>query len=225
MPDCVLVDNDVVLKACCFNLADEAVTATTVRGIPPAMLGVGKYVVRGRLCRARNIVDRERANAEFERFSQAASFLEPDEAELILAADLEAEASRLNLELDGGESQLLAILVVRGCRLLLTGDKRAITAISVIATEMAKARIACFEQLISHITRMLGSAAVRLKVCSEPDADRASSLCFSCSRELGPGDAEVLAALASYIGDVDRNAPGILISGTDLGALAADADI
>ena len=38
---------------------------------PPAMLGVGRFVVRGRLARAPNIADRARATAAFERMLAA----------------------------------------------------------------------------------------------------------------------------------------------------------
>lgn len=220
MPERVLVDNDVVLKIACYSLVDEAVAATTVGGVPPAMLGVGRFVIRGRLTRPRNIADVARAGAAFERLLQAVSLVEPNEAEVSLAADLEAEANRRDLDLDGGESQLLAILVTRACRLLVTGDKRAIVAMAIVAPARAAARIACLEQLIAHIVGIIGSAAVRAGVCAEPGADRAVALCFGCSGRSAPTDDDSLAALASYAGHLDRAAPGVLLPGPDLAALA-----
>ena len=118
MPERVLIDNDVLLKISCYTLVDEAVAATTVANVPPAMLGVGRFVVRSRLTRARNLTNAARASAAFERLLKAVSIVEPNEAEVTLAADLEAEANRRELDLDSGESQLLAILILRACRLL-----------------------------------------------------------------------------------------------------------
>jgi hypothetical protein len=220
MASAVLVDNDVALKIACYSLVDETLKATTVGDVPPAMLGVARFVIRGRLARARDIVDAERACAAFERLLQASSLVEPDEGELAFAADLEAEAIRRDVELDGGESQLLAILATRGCRLLLTGDKRAIAAVAGIALEQVARRIACLEQLIAHIIGMVGATAVRTAVCSEPTTDRAITLCFSCGEQTAPVDGDLLAALASYAGHVDRAAPGMLLPGPDLAALA-----
>lgn len=216
MPEHVLVDNDVALKIACYTLVDEAVAATSIDGVPPAMLGVGRFVIRGRLARARNITDAARAGAAFERLLRATSLVEPNDAEIALAAEFEAEANRGNLELDSGESQLLAILVTRACRLLVTGDKRAIVSMAIVAPVHASARIACLEQLIAHIVGAIGSMAVRAGVCAEPGADRAVTLCFSCGSPAAPADGDVLAALISYVGHLDRAAPGVLLPGAEL---------
>lgn len=220
MAESVLVDNDVVLKVSSYALVDEAMAAMTVGGIPPAILGVGRFVIRGRLAKTRNLADAERARAQFERMLQTILLVEPDESEIALAAELEAEANRLDLELDSGESQLLAILSNRACRLLVTGDKRAIYAMAVFASSYTFARVACFEQLVTHIVGMIGADKVRLNVCSEPEADRALSICFSCNREPIPSD-DALAALASYIRHLKGEAPGVLFPGYDFTALAA----
>ena len=219
MTERVLIDNDVALKIACYALVDETVVATTVGGVPPAMLGVGRFVIRGRLTRARNIADPTRARSAFERFLQSVSLVEPNEVELALAADLESTANRLNLELDGGESQLLAILANRACQLLVTGDKRAITAMAIVAPSVAAASIACLEQLIAHIIGLVGSDAVRTEVCAEPNADRAVTLCFGCINQTAPSESDVLAGLASYVRHLGRVAPGVLLPRLDLGGL------
>lgn len=216
MPEHVLVDNDVVLKTACYALVDETIAATTVGGVPPAMLGVGRFVIRGRLNRATNIADPAGASAAFARMLAAMALVEPDDAELDAAADLEAEANRLDLELDGGESQLLAILANRACSLLVTGDKRAIAAMAVVAVGMAAGRIACLEQLVAHIVAGTGTAAVRAGVCAEPQVDRAITACFGCSMASAPSEEDVIAGLASYSAHLDRAAPGVLLSGANL---------
>lgn len=220
MPERVLLDNDVVLKVACYALVEETVAAATVDDIPPAMLGVGRFVVRGRLARAPNIADRARATAAFERMLEAMSLAEPDDAEMAAAADLEAEANRRDLELDGGESQLLAMLANRACKLLVTGDKRAIAAMAIVAAAQAGSRVACLEQLIAHVVSASGTSAVRPRICAEPKVDRAVTGCFACSSPAALDYADVMDGLASYIGHLDRSAPGVLVPGNDLSSLA-----
>lgn len=221
MPERVLLDNDVVLKVACYALADETLAAATIDDVPPAMLGVGRFVVRSRLARASNIADPARAAAAFERMLAAMTMAEPDDAEMAAAADLEAEAIRRDLELDGGESQLLAMLANRGCSLLITGDKRAIAAMAIVAAAQAGSRVACLEQLIAHVVSAKGTPAVRPRICAEPNVDRAVTGCFACASPAAPDDADVMGGLASYIGHLDRSAPGVLVPGHDLSSLAA----
>lgn len=213
MPEQVLLDNDVVLKVTCYALAAEMIAVTTT-DLPPAMLGVGRFVIQSRLNRASNVADVDRAKGAFDQFLMTVALLEPDDEELTLAADLEAEANRRDLELDGGESQLLAILARRACRLLITGDKRAVAAMAVVAPRLAGNRIASLEQLMVRLVHSMGFEAVRLQVCSEPAVDRAITSCFACSADRVTGD-DVLAGLSSYIRHMDRNSPGMLIRDFD----------
>jgi hypothetical protein len=149
------------------------------------------------------------------------SLIEPDDDELAAAADLEAEAIRRDLELDGGESQLLAILVNRRCSLLVTGDKRAIAAMASVAIAQAGGRVACLEQLMSQILTLYGADSVQPRVCAEPNVDRAITSSFACSSRVVPEAADLLVGLKSYIADLDRSAPGVLIQGHDLTSVAA----
>lgn len=220
MPKCVLLDNDVVLKAACYDLGGETVAATTIDDTAPAMLGVGRFVIRNRLSQASNIVDAARAAEAFGQMLALITLVEPDDDEMWAAADLEAEAIRRDLELDGGESQLLAILVNRACSLLVTGDKRAIAAMAIVAVSKASGRVACLEQLIAHIVAICGTPAVQPRICAEPSVDRAITSCFACSSPDTPDVADVLAGLASYTGHLDRSAPGVLVPGQDLSSLA-----
>lgn len=214
MPKQVLLDNDVVLKVACYALVTEALAATTSDGSPPGMLGVGRFVLRRRVERATNVVDRDQACDSLERMIAAVEMFEPTEDELALAADLEAEASRQGLELDGGESQLLAIVARRNFHCLLTGDKRAISAMAAVAIELAAGRILCFEQLMARIVFVVGADAVRPRICAEPQVDRALTACFGCARDAVP-QADVVDGLASYVGYLKRTAPGVLMRDTE----------
>lgn len=221
MSERVLLDNDVVLKVASYALHEEMVAATTIDGMAPAMLGVGRFVISDRLLRARNIADVARATSAFEKILTAITLVEPDDDEIAAAADLEAEAIRQDLELDGGESQLLAILVNRACRLLVTGDKRAIVAIAIVAAAKASGRIACFEQLIAGITEANGVVVVQSRVCAEPRVDRAVTNCFACSSPEVPDATDVFGGLVSYIGHLDRAAPGVLVPSQSLSSVSS----
>ncbi len=214
MPEQVLLDNDVALKVACYYLVGEMVDVTTLDDTPAAMLGVARFVIQGRLNRASNVADVERAKAAFGKLLAAVTLLEPDDEELAAAADLEADANRRNLELDGGESQLLAILARRGCRRLITGDKRAIMAMAVVAPDLAAKRICCLEQLMIQLLTLFGVEVIRPAVCGEPNVDRALTSCFGCS-STDIGGSDVLAGLNSYIGHLDRSAPGVLAAQFD----------
>jgi predicted nucleic acid-binding protein len=138
MSEGILIDNDIIIKISAYSLGAEMLHSTTIFGIPPAILGVGRFVVRSRLKKNKNIVNNGEAEKSFSTISQIMTVVEPDEKEIDLAARLEDAASSLNLELDSGESQLLAILVIRKYRLLLTGDKRAIRAVANIPSHAIK---------------------------------------------------------------------------------------
>ena len=221
MPERILLDNDVVMKVAAYTLGEETIAVTTIDDVPPAMLGVGRFVIRSRLSRPSSAAEPARALAAFERMLEGLGLVEPDDDELAAAADLEAEAIRRDLELDGGESQLLAILVSRRCDLMITGDKRAIAAMASVAIAQAAERIACLEQLISQILTLCGADSVQPRVCAEPNVDRAITSSFACSSRIVPEAADLLVGLKSYIADLDRSAPGVLIRGHDLSSVAA----
>lgn len=224
MAEHALVDNDVVIKVACYALVDETLAATTLARTPPAMLGVGRFVARGRLARDRRVRDRARALDALERLLSVVVPLEPEERETSLAAELEAGAIRLNVELDGGESQLIAMLMTRGCPLLVTGDKRAVAALAALAVAGLSGRVACLEQVLADVVRVRGADAVRAAVCSEPGADTALSLCFGCSSAKPPNEPAVLDALSSYAEHLRGRCGDILLAGPDLAAVAPRRD-
>lgn len=209
MTDQVLLDNDLALKIACYALVREALAIVGRDGVRPGMLGVARFVLRSRIERGRGIVSPSHAMQQLQVLLENVNLLEPTEDELALAADLEAEAQRLEHELDGGESQLLAILAHRGLRLLLTGDKRAIVAMSVVAPGLASSKIACLEQFMAEIISLAGVEPVRAAVCNEPSVDKAITACFGCSRPSAT-EADVIEGLASYTGHLSRSAPGVL---------------
>ncbi|OBP72350.1 hypothetical protein BAE42_16195 [Mesorhizobium loti] len=216
-----LVDNDVVLKVCCYGLDAALITTLAKYGGTPAMLPLARYVVLGRIKRDRSLQSQETALAALERVLKDLGIVEPDEAEIHLAASFEAAAQARNLELDGGESQLLAILISRGLKLLITGDKRAVRAIEELAADkLTCGSIACLEQLIATILAQLGPVVLRQHICAEPAADRALTACFAC-RSSVIDLASIEEGLRSYIADLRKVASKVLVGANDLSGLVA----
>lgn len=217
----VLIDNDVLIKIAAYGLTKPLADVTTVGIKPPSMLGVGRFVVRDRLARTERLIDCAAALACFDALLPKLRLLEPSDEELAVAAEFEAAATRENFELDSGESQLLAILLLRNADLLVTGDKRAISAIGLLAANAAQGKVACFEQLVATLVLMVGADALRQAVCNEPDADKAVTICCSCRQEVAPATEDILAAIASYTNHVRGAAAGTLVCSDDLSALTA----
>jgi len=218
MAEPVLVDNDVVLKLCCYGCHGAMAAAIGIG--PAAMLSVGRYALRDRVKRSRSIADRGRVAVALEEAFGALALAQPDEQEVALATEMEEEATRLSLEFDAGESQLLAMLLRRSAPLLLTGDKRAIAAIHGMAVRGAEGRIACLEQLVTTLLEIVGPGALRTAVCAEPKADRAMTACFACAAA-GPAEADIRAGLASYVSHLRSASGATLLVGNDLAAIAA----
>lgn len=213
MSEPVLLDNDIAFKVACYRLVDEMVAATTINDTPPAMLSVGRFVLRKKLARHRRVRDTSAVQTALEQLLRSVGFVEPTEGEIALASEIEVASARSGLELDSGESLLLAMLHLREYAYLVTGDKRAVVAMAVVARELSEGRVRCLEQLVVQIIEQVGVPAVRAHICSEPLADRALSVAFSCT---SPGEqpAEaVVAGLSSYIEHLRREAPGILHEG------------
>ncbi len=207
------IDNDVLIKAACYCLLSEVADALGGAG-SVGVLGAAKFVIRDRLRRRGDIRDPEAAKASFAAFLDVTTELEPTKAEVSLATAIEEAATLESVALDSGESQLCAIVLHRAIRLLITGDKRAIAGAEQIKTRVAELsglenRVACLEQLVLGIVNRLGPSESRSRICSEPDIDKALSICFSCSgaQEL-EGFARV--GLQSYIGHLREAAPTVL---------------
>ena len=220
MSEKVLLDNDIALKMASYSLVQELLNTTTVNAIPPSMLGVAKFVINRKIERGDNISDIEAAKAAFEQLVSAVHWLEPDDDEAMFAAQIEAEASRDGLELDVGESLLVAIMIRRSCLLLITGDKRAISALGKSAIDMPEKRLCCLEQLVSHIVILFGLDVIRSKICAEPKVDKAITACFGCSQTLAEVD-DVIGGLDSYTRAIGGLAPAMLILNDELAACLA----
>lgn len=211
----MLVDNDVILKICRWRLNAAFVSTVDGLGAQPMVTTASYFVVRSRLEKARD----EGAIHSLAEVWSLLTAVELDAEELETAALLESEAMNADVELDAGESQLLALITHRGNGRLLTGDKRAITAIEKIAASKYTKLVACLEQLIVSILAQSDGETVRSSICAHVGADRAVEICMSCHRLVCPQTAELIAGLSSYVDALRHAAPTVLIDGADLGQL------
>jgi hypothetical protein len=220
MAEGVLLDNDIVLKACTYRCHSEMVGVTTNGGLPPGMLAIGRFTVRSRFKRPNVLADAAASALAFEELLTVIRLVDPTEREIQLAADLEERATALSLEFDTGESQLLAVLLERDGKLLVTGDKRAIRALHGVGVAAAAGKIACLEQLIASVLANCDLSALRDRVCSEPSADKALTACFACSASSADAK-DVLAGLRSYSQHLRDTTGTLLLIGDDLSAIVA----
>lgn len=224
MPLDVLVDSDVILKLCLYSITPwEA--GGLLAGRELATLEASRYILPKRLQKMRIAGERKTAAKALDSFDRHVSYVEPEQDELALAAALELSAQRNGVAFDSGESQLLALLFHRNASVMITGDKRAITALVVLGPlhDQAAAvagKIACLEQLFIELLKVHGAgASLRAGVCSEPAVDVALSICFRCASD--PADDQTyLEGLTSYLDDVRRNS-GPILCGEGLGLSSA----
>jgi hypothetical protein len=217
------MDNDVVLKTCCYGFVDEVLGCLAGETRTVHVLGAIQFVLSNAIAKKKNIVNKAIASERLAQFLGMVKLLEPDVDELLLAAEFEAAAQAHDLELDPGESQLLAVLVRRSATLLLTGDKRAIRAIEPVVTasghvQQAERRVACLEQIVMTIVARHGAEMVHQRVCQEAAVDKSLSIRFSCaSGNCNPQS--ICDGLSSYIGSIRRDAPRALVDTDDLSSV------
>ncbi|TDT88080.1 hypothetical protein DFO45_4869 [Azorhizobium sp. AG788] len=208
-----LLDNDVIVKVCRYSLGSETISSIQNLGYAPALLEAARFVVADRLRRQAPVAGH--ASALLEPFLSGCQTIEPTDSEIEIAAAFEAEAQRLNLELDSGESLLLAILIERQAALLLTGDKRAIRAMEAIAPDEIQGAIACLEQLFVTLNADWGAPIIQTRVCGDQAADAALTNSYACRS--GASSAEAVSdGLGSYIEHLRRDCVRILVDSQQL---------
>jgi hypothetical protein len=207
----VAIDNDIASKAVAYGISRAFWSADDGE---LGLLGAAPYVIPKVL--ERYALGRlEEAKAELASVFGRAELLEPDDAEVQLAAKIEAAAQREGLALDGGESQLAAMTMERGIAVLETGDKRAVGALQslrgrVDELERLDGRIRSLEQVVRRLAQDEAQfAVVAAAICQERQVDKTLGICFGCLS--GGADRDnVLAGLDSYISALRTSAPDLL---------------
>jgi hypothetical protein len=228
MENSVLVDNDIILKICCYDAVEELTECLAGKTRTMQVLGAARYVLRKVISKRRNIVDKHNAVRCLERILTTATEIEPTYEELMLAARFEEAAQEQGLDLDSGESQLLAVLIGRSALLLVTGDKRAVRAIEPIVIargydHQVAGRVACLEQIVMTLIERYGIERFRDRVCNETEIDMTMTICFKCAS--GSYCLESVAqSLNSYIGDIRRHAPNVLVNSDKISTVIPKED-
>ncbi|MDE3113171.1 MAG: hypothetical protein KGK34_09545 [Chloroflexota bacterium] len=208
----IAADNDVVLKATSYRVADELWPEPARIGV----LATAKYVVVDRIARGR-VRDQVAAAAAFGVFLKLTHELEPTDEEEVIALNLEVAAQEARLPLDAGESLLAAIAAVRDFAYLDTGDKRAIASLDLLADRIVELqrlerRIRSLEQLVLRaIPDDAQCRRVASRICAERAVDRALSICFACF-SAPPERDRIVEGLRSYIADLRGTCPRLLAS-------------
>ncbi len=183
-----VVDNDILFKGACYGLLKQLISTVRANAGETGVLGSAKFVVPHKIKKSALRRDSAIAIAALSAFLDRTHILEPTESEQNLAADLEVAAQQTGVSLDNGESQLCAIVVQRFVPLLLTGDKRAITAMEKLIDVDVRlmpicGKVRCLEQLVWDAVIGGDHLGLRNAVCSEPEIDKSLSICFSCTAE------------------------------------------
>lgn len=218
-----MLDSDVVKKLTAYDLFDETHKIAQGAGHDLLILGAAPFVLAKAISKSRSISDRIGTAKRLGEAIKLCVVLEPTEQETSLAAALEDAAQRSGFPFDAGESLLVAILATRTGHSLATGDKRALGVLPTLASGAGilvelQARIACLEQVISSVLKSFPDSQPASRICSEPLADTAISICFGCTA--GSFLAETaLAALSSYTAHLRAQCTPLLVDGDDLSAL------
>jgi hypothetical protein len=208
------IDNDILFKGACYGLLNELISTVCSATDRVGTLGSARFVVAKKIEKNNLLRNRTAALALFFEFLKRSEPLEPTQNEQNVAADLELAAQRLGINLDSGESQLCGMLVFRVLPLLLTGDKRAITAMEKLIDADNRlislcGKVRCLEQLVYDALTTENSGAFRAAICAEPEVDKALAICFSCtSRSVGL--ASIVEGLQSYVKALRTEATRVL---------------
>lgn len=207
------IDNDILKKLAVYRLPTDGLAV--LGGVHEAgVLGAARFVIPSAIRRDSGLVDPDGALAAWQDMFSQVVVLEPSQPEVELAVMIEESAARGGLPLDSGESQLMAIAILRPIALFVSGDKRAIAAAELLRPsvhELAQldGRVICLEQIIERLTIQHGGDVIRTAVCAEPKADRALSTCMRCA-SLADGAAFSDSGLKSYIADLRNRAVSLL---------------
>ncbi|UWU86111.1 hypothetical protein N2605_06545 [Bradyrhizobium yuanmingense] len=213
MAELMLVDNDVLFKTSCYGLSLDLIDILAGESRDVAGLALAKFVLKRKIEKSGKIVDRQRAAKALDAVLASISALEPDDTELGLAAQYEEHALSAGYAFDSGESQLLAVLVNRAAKNMVTGDKRAVAAAWQLATDLEivsalAGRFGCFEQVMLGIWAKKGGPALAASVCAEPAVDKAMAICFGCSSTFD--EQNMREGLDSYVGHLRGNSGELL---------------
>lgn len=213
------VDNDVVLKMAAYQLAHLLGETAFAMSADFNIIGVTEIILRNQIKKTK-AADVTLAEEALEEILRSLNKVEPSAAESALAAQIETLAIERGLSLDPGESQLLALTVVRRAGLFVTGDKRAIASLpdaisNIEQLNWVRGRVASFEQLILFFLQEDNFEGMRQNVCRNPEVDVSLRACFQCHSQQ-PTALDAILGLISYVNDLAMKSEGVLVETNDL---------
>lgn len=209
------IDNDVLIKAAAFDLLGDIVACATPTQQQAAVLGTAPYVCARAIQRKPIAGNKSVVQTRLTTFLASVEKIEPTDAETALAAEFEEAALGLSVPLDGGESLLAAVAIIRDLKVILTGDKRAIAALAQVLLASPHAatlagRLMCFEQAMFLLAQASSCTGIRGSICAEAKMDTAIAICFSCAMP-NPATIACEACLQSYIAHARANSGNLLM--------------
>jgi hypothetical protein len=210
-----LIDTDVLLKTGSYKLLKQLLATEPFGSAEFGMIAAARFVVAGKFKKKLKGEQLEEAKGHFQEATASIAAIEPGHNELALAAQLEAAAVALDVDLDLGESQICALMLSRGINLMMTGDKRAIKAIAALKEQEACAyvhgKVVCLEQLVQWMIEKTGLESVQPSICPLPMVDSSLTTALGCYSG-GAALASCQEGLASYINSIRKEAPEVLIT-------------
>jgi len=200
-----LIDSDSATCMCKFGFVDDL---TKALGVPLQALCILPQL-RYQLNLAKPAKALEKLGS-IEAVEQA-QWLTAHATEVIVLADSANQALlEATPDIDGGELALFAALLDSTDSGLITGDKRALIALSkvegAIADGLVWVRILCTEEAIALLIKHLGHAYVSGKVRACPEANVGLSIVFG--RTAPNSEESTSVALKSYIKELVANTGG-----------------
>jgi len=202
-----MLDNDALLKLCQYDLLDQALIVLGVEIHQVRVLNTARYSLLPKNNRLKRCKD-ETAARRLEAFIAVATTVDTNEP------DADALDSLAGLQdIDAGEATLIAATIASPDALLITGDKRAIAALSNYSSlerfaSRLDGRIYTLEAIIALLVKSDFSSTQHL-VRQQPHVDKAITNIFGVSS--ANSSASVEEGLRSYI-EHTRNNSGTLLA-------------
>lgn len=198
----ILLDNDVLLKLATYDLIDEALNALKVQPEQVSVLPTAKYSLLPAKNRLKRCKDEQTA-VRLEAFLKTCSVISQD----AIAPELVDELVGIQ-SLDSGEAVLFAYAATHADTIVVTGDKRAISALmSSDVTANIQGRVMTLESVFQVMTA-LEVELVQVKVRAKPTADKSLTNVFGKSQAASVDS--IREGLKSYINDIVKKTGGLL---------------
>lgn len=201
----LLMDNDALLKAAHWGLLD--VVPTLVGGTWADAACLPTFPPRVQRAEPKLFADAGVASTLAQRLAITVPLPEPD---VTMLSALQSEPG-----IDAGELLLFGALAATPGAVLLTGDKRALRAVTLTsARSRFQQRVVCVEQLLSHALDQLGAETLVAQVRRWTPRDQAALAIFG--RQGDKSETDLREGLGSYVRSLDGETGGLLVRGFGL---------